>query len=355
MGLTREARVEAIRAFRYTEREARFLELVLRHGGVCVPRQFAAFAGVANGGDKCNAFFAVKLILRGRAACSNCVHNRARIYHIHYRRLYQAIDEPNSRYRRPVPAQQAIERLMQLDAVLTTPSVEWFTTPDEKVAVIARSIRAVIPSTDANTRTAEPLAPVAPVGRAQEVFPFGIDAVGRVVLLYLAREPWTDAFRCWLQAHAPVLQAVSTWTLRLVFPRPLDRAYSSYQQVIRDELETPLRPATIEQLRASFDRRPPAASRGIRRTLFTSAPPDLFDTPRFRTLYRRWRKEGERVFEPLVSTVLADDLVTGSGRVETQVLPHAYRHLVPVEASRDPVWGPVEKGEQAGEQTPARP
>ena len=354
MGLTRDARVEAIRGFRYTEREARFLELVLRHGGVCVPRQFAAFAGVPNGDDKCNAFFAVKLLLRGRATCSDCVHNRARIYHVHYRRLYEAIDEPNSRYRRPVPARQAIERVMQLDAVLTTPSVEWFATPDEKVALIARSTRAVVPPSDANTSTAEPLAPAVPVGRSQGMFPVGHDAAGRVVLLYVAREPWTDAFRSWLQAHTPVLQAVSTWTLRLVFPRPLDRAYSSYQQVIRDELETPLRPVTIEQLRASFDRRPPARSHGIERHLFTDAPLDIFDTPRFRTVYRRWRQAGERVFEPLVSTVLADDLVNGSGRVEIHVLPYAYRHLIPVEGQRDPVLGPVEKGAETGDETLAR-
>ena len=41
MGLNREDRINAIAQFRYTERQARFLELVLRHGGVCVPRQYA--------------------------------------------------------------------------------------------------------------------------------------------------------------------------------------------------------------------------------------------------------------------------------------------------------------------------
>ena len=51
MGLTREQRIEAIVGFRFTERQARFLELVMRHGGVCVPRQYARFAGVANGGE----------------------------------------------------------------------------------------------------------------------------------------------------------------------------------------------------------------------------------------------------------------------------------------------------------------
>ena len=34
--------------FGFTERQARFLVLVMRHAGLCVPRQYATFAGVAN-------------------------------------------------------------------------------------------------------------------------------------------------------------------------------------------------------------------------------------------------------------------------------------------------------------------
>ena len=76
MGLTRDQRVEAIIGFRFTERQARFLDIVMRHGGLCVPRQYARFAGVANGGEKCNEFFQ-KLVFRRRAVRVDCVHNRA--------------------------------------------------------------------------------------------------------------------------------------------------------------------------------------------------------------------------------------------------------------------------------------
>ena len=116
MGLTTTQRVDAIVGFRFTERQARFLEIVMRHGGICVPRQFARLAGVANGGAKSNAFFH-KLLLHGRASEVSCVHNRARLYHVHHRRLYEAIGEGHSRYRRLVAAGQVIERLMRLDAV----------------------------------------------------------------------------------------------------------------------------------------------------------------------------------------------------------------------------------------------
>jgi len=42
-------RVAAVRAFGFTERQARFLVLVLTHSGVCLPRQYRAFAGIAHG------------------------------------------------------------------------------------------------------------------------------------------------------------------------------------------------------------------------------------------------------------------------------------------------------------------
>jgi hypothetical protein len=57
-----------------SERQARFLVLVIRLSGICVPRQYARFAGVAYGA-KCNAFLD-KLERRGFVVASACVHNR---------------------------------------------------------------------------------------------------------------------------------------------------------------------------------------------------------------------------------------------------------------------------------------
>jgi hypothetical protein len=90
--MTHEERVQAIIDFGFTERQARFVALVLRHGGVCVPRQYASFAGIANGGRRCNAFFD-RLVRRGYAHEIGCVHNRARLYHLHHKPLYLAIGE----------------------------------------------------------------------------------------------------------------------------------------------------------------------------------------------------------------------------------------------------------------------
>jgi hypothetical protein len=62
--MTQEERIRAVIDCGFTERQARFLVLLMRHGGVCIPRQYASFAGIANGGRRCNAFFD-RLVRRG--------------------------------------------------------------------------------------------------------------------------------------------------------------------------------------------------------------------------------------------------------------------------------------------------
>jgi hypothetical protein len=133
--MTQEERIRAVIDCGFTERQARFLVRVMRHGGVCIPRQYASFAGIANGGRRCNVFFD-KLVKRGYAHEIRCVHNRARVYHVHHKPLYFLIGETSSRYRRPVSPRVAVERLMLLDAVLAVGDVEWLTTAAEKAAYL---------------------------------------------------------------------------------------------------------------------------------------------------------------------------------------------------------------------------
>jgi hypothetical protein len=54
--MTVEERVSAIAGFGFTQRQARLLVLVMRHAGVCLLRQYSAFAGIVHG-QKTRAFF----------------------------------------------------------------------------------------------------------------------------------------------------------------------------------------------------------------------------------------------------------------------------------------------------------
>lgn len=231
--MTTAERVHAIVDYGFTERQARFLVLVMRHSGLCIKRQYGAFAGVARGGEKCNAFFD-KLVRRGYAVPVDCVHNRARLYHVHHKPLYYSIGEPESRYRRAVPAGQAAERLMRLDAALVSPDVEWLTTRPEKLAYLAA--RTAAEPSEATKETSVQERPHWFPG----TFPIGVDATGRVLLVYVATRPWTNDFRSFLVGHLALLSVTSTWTVRVVFPPPLRRVLPDYRRAVNDELESRL-------------------------------------------------------------------------------------------------------------------
>lgn len=332
-----DRRIRAIMDCGFTERPARFLVLVMRHAGVCVPRQYARFAGVAYG-VKCNAFFG-RLIRRGFAHAIDCIHNRARLYHV--------IDDARSRYRRQVSPRLAMERLMLLDAVLTTPDREWLTTAAEKTDYLARLTAA---PTAATEQTTPPEPASKPLAALRGAFPIGVEPDGRTVLLYLATDVATDAFRSFVQGHATLLRVAPTWTLRIVFPRPLDLVYDAYQRVIHEELESPLHPATIGELRWYFEDRDKAARESVhpQTQAFVNVGHRVFGASRFTEMYRRWLKHGNAVFEGPSSPVIAEALASGAGRVETLVLPHSYRHLSPLVDRMRSRTGEVEKGVEQG-------
>jgi len=352
-----DARIQGVAEFGFTDRQARFLVLVMRHAGVCVPRQYARLAGVAYG-SKCNAFFD-RLVRRGFAHAIDCIHNRARLYQVHSKALYHVIGDARSRYRRPVSPRLAIERLMLLDAVLTTPDLEWFTKAAEKADYLAKL---TAPASARTEQTMPSEAASTPLAAQPGTFPIGMEPDGRTVLLYLATEAWADAFRTFLQGHAALLRVAPTWTLRIVFPRPLDLVYDTYQRVIHEELESPLHPATIGELQWYFEHRHRVALGEPMHPLtqgFLNAGTKAYGTPRFDAMYQRWLKHGNAVFEGASSPVIAEALNTGVGRVETLVLPHTYRHLSPlVDQPRSravEVEKGVEKGAEPQDEVSARP
>ena len=326
--MTAEDRMSAVAAFGFRPRQARFLVLVMRHAGVCLLRQYSVFAGIVHG-QKTRAFFH-KLVSRRYASAYACRHNRGRLYHVHHFGLYRAIDEPNSAYRRPVPAGRVAERLMVLDTVLANPELDWFATAAEKVAYFTHAPCSVpVAKLPRLTGSAGP-------AQADNAFPdrrpIGIGAAdGRAVFVYLVLPTARDDFRAFLRRHAALFQALPSWTLRLVFPRAIAHTYAGLQAVVHDELETPLHPHTVEELKWYFEQLralPNPSLRPIDERFMRAA--DAFERPRFYALYRRWLKEGDHALESVSSRVISDALAAGAGRVESLVLPHRYDHLSPL-------------------------
>jgi hypothetical protein len=306
-----------------------------------------SFAGIANGGLRCNAFFD-KLVKRGYAHEIRCVHNCARVYHVHHKPLYFLIGEASSRYRRAVSPRVAVERLMLLDAVLAVGDVEWLTTAAEKAAYLE--------GLKARATDDRPQEPTSDEARPRpsshpSAIPIAMAADGRILLPFLASEPTTETFRSFLQTHAELLRVALTWTIRIVFPRPLDHAYDAYQTVIHEELESPLHSATIGELQSYFELRLEAARGEPMHPLnqgFLRKGQEVFAAARFTGMYHRWLKHGDAVFAGPSSPAIAEALNSGRGRVESGVLPHLYRHLAPLVADTPARPERVDKGLRRG-------
>jgi hypothetical protein len=118
-------------SFGLTDRQAGFLVTVMRHSGVFLGRQYAAFAGITHG-QKVHDFIERLLVRRFARPIELGTTGRTRIFHVHYKPLYAALGEPDNRNRRRVAIVRTIQRLMILDAVLADRSVTWLGSEHEK-------------------------------------------------------------------------------------------------------------------------------------------------------------------------------------------------------------------------------
>jgi hypothetical protein len=75
------------------------------------------------------------------ASMYDCRHNRAHIYHVNQRAVYAAIGDPQSRLRKPVTLNHAIQRLMVLDAIVEDPDLVWLGTAEEKSTHLTTLLR----------------------------------------------------------------------------------------------------------------------------------------------------------------------------------------------------------------------
>jgi hypothetical protein len=322
--MTLDARVQAVVAKGFTERQARFLVLVMRHAGVCVMRQYATFAGVVFGA-KTRAFFA-KLVRLGYAASFDSSKGRGRLFHIHGRALYDAIGEPHSRFRRPPPITRAIERCMLLDVVLAQPDVVWLECAAEKVAHLTTLTR--IPLEDL------PHAMVGIGARRQlqhfpDRLPLGIHPEGRVVLVYLVANTDRDKLTDFVQRHTAMLARLPAWTIKVAQPHHPSDGGGDWTKDVLEPLRQPLRNADRGDLLWYFERlkdghrSTPAAGSEARLARCCTA----FGGPRFRALYRAWAADGDRVLDVASSPAIRKAIASGAGVVEPVMLSHGFRHL----------------------------
>lgn len=347
--MTAEDRVKAVVDFGFTERQARFLVTVMLHSGVCLLRQYTAFARIIHG-QKTRKFFA-KLVKQGYATAHRCRHNRGRVYHVQHKPLYRAIGETNSRLRRPMSAALVVDRLTLLDSLLASPEVVWLATSEEQQVHLANLAGVSGP---AAARLTVPTRASTRARGTRDEMPIGIDLSGRWVFVYVVTGDQFNDFHRFLQQHASVLSTLPAWTLRVVFPSHLSWLGEQYQEHARQELAKPW-PQLIERLKWYFQQR---RAHQLGAALIDDQERYdeehcCFRATRYQVLYQRWLSEGDSALEAVSSTATADAINRGAGRIETHVLPFSYRHLSPMVAATRPTMKGAEEGEDSP--TPPRP
>jgi hypothetical protein len=320
-------RVQAIQAFQFTERQARFLVEVMIHGGAFVPRQYGAFAGIVHG-QKTRDFLS-RLVERGyaRPIQVGAVH-RGRLYHLTYKPLYAAIGEGDNRHRKATSLARLVQRVMLLDAVLADRTCTWLGTQRDKYNYFVRLLYKRVETCEfPHLRFGRE--PHLTVRFFPEKLPIGVQADRTEhVFLYLVTSPVPADFRNFLYRHAELLRALPRWMIRMLVPQPFVRAIPRFGQAAREELATPLSLSQSKELEWWFRERQRRQTNGLnpadeRARLAAAA----FRSPRFRVLYRLWQQHGDPAIWSAQSAVLRDALERQTGRVEFVRLAHQYLHL----------------------------
>jgi hypothetical protein len=124
-----ESQLVSLRAFGYTEVEARFLYLVATHSGYFTVKQFLEFAKAKSG--KRNARLVEKLFALGHASAQR-YRRRSLVYHLQSRPIYDAIGKGELRNRRGHELGHIKARLLALDYILAHPDDDYFDTAEAK-------------------------------------------------------------------------------------------------------------------------------------------------------------------------------------------------------------------------------
>ena len=191
----------------------------------------------------------------------------------------------------------------------------WLGTADEKAAhllALTRIEQAGLPHVSAGEGEART------VRYFPDRLPIGIHLAGRGVVVYVVTDPWLDEFRVILERHAALLRVLPAWTLRIVVPPQFPDIAQRSEQVVWNQLLTPLRTETLNDLRWYFEQvrshPTPSRSNDLDERFYRAR--DAFSAPRFKALYRVWKEDGEPALVGAGSRAISDAVEAGTGRVE---------------------------------------
>jgi hypothetical protein len=220
--MTIDEQVSALAYLNLAALQARFLIGVARHGGYCIRRQYAAFAGVQYNGEG----FLDRLVQGGRMVWLPFPHGSGGVYHLTSPRIYRAIGLEPPRWAPRSMAAMA-RKVMLLDVVIAHPDRKWLIQESDQVALFTG--RFGVSLADLPQRTVQPFGRVPRTGLRRapttQYFPYrwpvavvGEGGAERVHLVALIVRAPGRRFTQFLLDHSRLLACLPAWTVIAVVP-----------------------------------------------------------------------------------------------------------------------------------------
>jgi hypothetical protein len=330
--MTFDERVAALDFLGLTPRQTRFVATVALHGGYCLRRQYAAFAGLAYG--KNTRDFLDGLVPAGVAVRESYELNRGHVYHLRAKAIYEAIHQEENRNRRATSPALVARKLQILDFVISRPDADWYATEQDKVALFLNRYR--IPEAALPRRVySSGDAVVGPTTRyfihKQPIFLAGDPPV--VHFVFAVQEGTAQAFKQFLSDHASLFSRLPDWAAVAICPirRPgLSLCATTFARFVSGGLG-PASSGRPEDLRWYFEMRRAVEQRD--RSALSVSKVDRFRQVRshfagtsFDSLYAEWLTAGDAVLDQ-VQEQACTPIRPAAGRLITHELPFSYRQF----------------------------
>jgi hypothetical protein len=230
--MTFDERVTALRPFGFSAIQTRFLVTFALHGGFCLRRQYAEFAGLKYGAGVRE--FLERLVARGLARHVTFRRDRGAVVHIHSSAIYDAIGQHENRNRRHASSAHIARKLMLLDYVLEHPSRDWLATEEDKVEFF--TTRCSVPHAALPRRVYRGQNSTRTVRHFIHKQPIVVTEDPRTVsFVYLTTDANGHAFATFLEDHRKLFAALSRWQVVAVASRHVpglpacERAFQRFQ------------------------------------------------------------------------------------------------------------------------------
>ncbi|MGH9738146.1 MAG: hypothetical protein ACRD4X_06110 [Candidatus Acidiferrales bacterium] len=281
---------DSLRAFGYTDEEARFLYIVATHSGYFMARQFLGFTG-SHWGKRTTSFWQ-KLQAKNQVR-RECYPISGIVYHLFSRKLYSSIEKENLRNRRAHELEFIRRRIAMLDFVLVNQDHRYLETETEKVRFFSGALNIENHYLPSKLYLGKPGSKTTVHYFVDKLPMFFADSSPVVTFTYIHEsEPTFAEFTHHLNDYIPLFQQLSEFRFLYVSREDsrFDKASEIFHSLVKIPLESDIGEEVLRyfHVRKAWDEKQYAA---VTETdlIFRNQARSRFGGDRFEAFYRGWK------------------------------------------------------------------